>query len=372
MVSSFWLDKPPLLDNYIDGDCAPFLEEKEMAKINRNITLNGKRHCIRANTEQEYADKLARLIGISNENTTDSSHNGRNFADYARNWFEVYSKPNIATVTANTYRRQIERYLIPAFGQKNVEDISADDVQRLFNGMECARATKDKVKMVLNQILDNAIEDGLLSKNPVHSKRVKITGASSKATEPYNVGQMRYIVQHLADVQKPTDRAYLALQALHPLRLEEVLGLKWEDVDLDNMQIHICRAVTHPGRNRPEIKAPKTESSIRSIGLSPLALPFLNPGQNEDFVIGGQAPLSYTQVRKMCERIQNNIDFEEKITPIRFRTTVLTDLYNKTKDIKLAQQAAGHTTSAMTLKYYVKGREDVYSAALAIADVYTS
>ena len=74
----------------------------------------------------------------------------------------------------------------------------------------------------------------------------------------------------------------------------------------------------------------------------------------------------------MCERIQRETGFEEKVTTIRFRTTVLTDLYNQTKDIKLAQQAAGHTTSAMTLKYYVKGREDVSNAAAAIANAYAS
>lgn len=59
----------------------------------------------------------------------------------------------------------------------------------------------------------------------------------------------------------------------------------------------------------------------------------------------------------MCDRIKRDTGFTENITPIRFRTTVLTDLYDQTKDIKLAQAAAGHTTSAMTLRYYVKGRE---------------
>ena len=61
-------------------------------------------------------------------------------------------------------------------------------------------------------------------------------------------------------------------------------------------------------------------------------------------MFGGKRPLSYTQVRKMCDRIKRNTGFTENITPIRFRTTVLTDLYDQTKDIKLAQAAAGHTT----------------------------
>lgn len=39
----------------------------------------------------------------------------------------------------------------------------------------------------------------------------------------------------------------------------------------------------------------------------------------------------------MCDRIKRDTGFTENITPIRFRTTVLTDLYDQTKDIKLAQ-----------------------------------
>lgn len=41
-----------------------------------------------------------------------------------------------------------------------------------------------------------------------------------------------------------------------------------------------------------------------------------------------------------------------------------------TQDIKTAQAAAGHTTSAMTLKHYVKGRSSVQSTASAIDGIY--
>lgn len=58
------------------------------------------------------------------------------------------------------------------------------------------------------------------------------------------------------------------------------------------------------------------------------------------------------------------------LSPRRFRTTVLTDLYDTTKDIKQAQTAAGHTTAAMTLKHYVKGRQEHTNTAAPIASVY--
>jgi integrase len=134
------------------------------------------------------------------------------------------------------------------------------------------------------------------------SKRLRITGRASEPTEEYSIEQMQYLIGHISDVKNDTDRSYLALQALHPLRLEEVLGLKWADIDREHMLLHICRAVTHPTRNMPEVKVPKTKASVRSVGLSKLALQVLNDGKRDEFVIGGKNPMSYTQVRRMCEK----------------------------------------------------------------------
>ena len=90
----------------------------------------------------------------------------------------------------------------------------------------------------------------------------------------------------------------------------------------------------------------------------------------QEYILGGAKPLTYQQVRRMCERIQRDTDFDEKITPIRFRTTVLTDLYDQTKDVMQTQQAAGHSNASTTMKYYVKGRAAHANTAAAIAAVY--
>ena len=338
-----------------------------MPKINRTIMLNGRRLWIHAENEQEYAEKLIKLY---DEETASRRTDKHNFREYALMWYNVYARPNIETATAETYMRQISLYLIPAFGDMDIEDIATEDVQILFNNMSGAKATKAKTKMVLNMIFNTAVEDDIIKRNPLSSKRLKITGKTSKTTKEYSVEQMRYLIQNLDRVKLPSDRTYLAIQALHPLRLEEVLGLKWADIDTENMLLHIRRAVTHPTRNQPEIKATKTEASARDIGLSKIVLKYLRPGDRDDFVFGGDKPLSYSQVRRMCDRIKKDIEFEENITPIRFRTTVLTDIYDQTHDIKQAQAAAGHTTSAMTLKYYVKGRTSQSESASVIENVY--
>lgn len=181
MIISHWLEQPQHLDNNTQGlDCMPFQQGvDEMAtKINRTIMINGEKRWIHANTEQEYANKLIKLLDIGPPET------GKHpFNEYAWNWFETYSKPNIETATATTYRRQLTRYLVPAFGEMPVEDITTDEVQRLFNSMDTAKATKDKVKIVLNQILDAAKDDKLIADNPMRSKRLRITGTASKATQ---------------------------------------------------------------------------------------------------------------------------------------------------------------------------------------------
>lgn len=303
-------------------------------RINRAVNINGKKVWIHANTEQEYADKLAGYL--TGEGPTPEKHI---FGDYAWNWFLTYSKPSIETVTAVTYERQLTRYLVPAFGEKYIEDITTDDIQRLFNAINGARATKIKVKDVLGMILDMAVEDEIIPKSPLRSKRIKVTGADSKTTAPYSVEQMRFLIQNIDRLSRQEDKTYLALQALHPMRLEEVLGLKWSDIDLDAMVLQI-------------------------------AARFLTPGDPDEFVIGGAEPLSYQQLKRMCDRIQRELGSTEKITAIRFRTTVLTDLYDQTHDIKATQAAAGHTAADMTLKHYVKGRAAVTDAASTIDLVY--
>lgn len=357
------------LDNRMENNGSSFQEGIGMSnRIKRKVTINGVTRWISASTEQEYAENLMKLAGAQPVNTTAAPKH--NFRAYAKNWFVIYSNPNIERATAETYQRQLACHIYPRLGEMDIEDVTTDHIQALFNGMNAAKASKDKTRMVLNMIFETALDEGIIAKNPMKSRRLRITGRASEPTEEYSIEQMRYLVRHIPSVADETDRAYLALQALHPLRLEEVLGLRWEDVDREHMRLRICRAVTHPTRNMPEVKMPKTKASIRTIGLSRIALEFLGEGKPDEFVIGGEKPFSYTQVRRMCERIRRDTGFQDRITPIRFRTTVLTDIYDQTKDIKQAQAAAGHTTAAMTLKYYVKGRSGTHEAISAVERAY--
>lgn len=277
-------------------------------RINRKVVINNRLKWIHANTEQDYADKIIMIAMIPQTMENSETVQKHIFGEYARTWFSLYSEPNIETVTAITYKRQIEKVLIPALGKMYIEDITTDQIQELFNSMAGTKSTKDKVKIVLNQILNAAVEDGIINKSPLKSSRLKINGESSKETKPYSVEQMQYIVQHIGEVKKENDRILISMLALHPLRLEEVLGLRFEDFDFERMQFTVNRAVTHPKRNKPEIKDTKTESSHRTLTLSSIAADIIaEVGHKQGFILGGECPYSYTQVRKACERIKKDI-----------------------------------------------------------------
>lgn len=333
-------------------------------KFNQYVTIAGEKHWVTANTLQEFTDKIMRL----SQGTDKGKHL---FQDYATNWYITYSKPNIATATATTYERQLRLHIFPSLGKKYVEDITVDDCQLLFNKIDGTKATKNKVREVLSQILDLATDDKLLNVNPLKSKRLKITGEDSKRTELYDVKQMQYLAQHIDNVANPSDRLFLAMLCFHPLRLEEFLGLKYGDIDSRRCELNVCRAVTHPTRNQPEVKETKTEKSTRITALSKLTLPYLTKGSANEFLFGGKSPISYTQLRKMCQRIKLDTGFSEDITPRRFRSTLLTDIYDQTRDVKLTQNAGGHATADITFKNYVQGREVSHTATKALEKLYT-
>lgn len=343
----------------------------QAAKIRRPITINGEKRWVSGNSEQEYAENVIKAAQ-GNTHTTQLKHTTNSkhlFKPYAQRWFEVFSKPNIETVTSITYERQLRIHINPIIGDMNIEDLTSADIQTVFNKMgDVSKETKNKVKNVLNMVLEQALEDGLITKNPLRSKNVRINGKSSKHRELYSVEQMKYLVQNIDKVKKPMDRAYLALVALHPFSPEEVLGLM--GADIDENKIRIRRAVIHPNRNQPEIKGTKNDYRSRDLDLAPQAKRHLPQVADDEFILGGQKPLSYTQVKKMCARIQKDLQFDDSITPSRFRTTVLTDLYDTTKDVKQVQAAAGHSNASTTMKYYVQGRYQSRNSAAPIAALY--
>lgn len=342
-------------------------------KIRRRFVLQGVPIWITANSEQEYGEKLMQLSAVNTVQTSQSEEK-HPFRDYAMRWFNVFSKPNVEIVTAKTYERQLRMYILPVIGDMMLEDIETSDVQKIFNSMPALmkQGSKVKVKIVLNQIFNMAVEDGYMRRNPLQTSSLRIKGTTATVTQPYTVEQMRHLAGSIDKITNPYDKIWLALHLSLPLRPEEVLGLKWENVNLETCTLNVQNTVTHPGRSMPLFKPyTKTASSVRTLAFPEEIRKYFPPkGEPDEFVVGGASPLSYTQVKRMRNRIQKQTNFDDAIVPRRFRTTVATDISAQTHDLKLVQKMLGHSTPQMTLKHYDKGRGQATDASSAIEKVY--
>ena len=361
------------VDQHLDNDIMRTDADKEhsmsinASKIRRRVVVDGELIWITASSEQEYAEKLVEVLGTKKI----KKKSGTKFGDYAIRWFEVFSKPNIAEVTAISYSRQLTNNILPVLKNMDIANITPADIQKVFNNMgNVKQETKNKTKIVLSQIFKMAVEDNLITVNPMLSSSLRIRGQKANETQPYTVDQMKYLAAHLCDLKNKYDKAWLALSIALPLRPEEVLGLTWADYKDGKVYIH--NTVTHPTRNQPVFKPyTKTASSVRTLVLPKEIIDALPPrGKDNEFIVGGKEPLSYTQLRRMRQRIAKQTGFTDEIVPRRFRTTVATDISATTHDLKLVQRMLGHSTPQMTLKHYDKGRNDASDASSAIGNCY--
>ena len=280
------------------------------------------------------------------------------FEDYAEEWLEIYMKPQLASTTYTCYRQQMNKHILPAFGDRDLRSIETVDIQCFLNERrQLRKESQRKLKGILNMIFNAAVDDMILDRNPLQSPRLRFTNQQKKVREPLRVADMQRICNEIPLLEREEDRRFLAIQISMALRPCEVLGLQWQDVDLENNLLHIRRNVVHPDRFRPEVKETKTEGSYRTIPISSIARPYLTEAPSEDFIFGGKEPLRYQAFRDVWKRIRGQIDICGA-TGYTFRHTVLTDLYDATKDVKTTQRYAGHSNPDMTMRRYVHGREE--------------
>lgn len=337
------------------------------ARIRRSITVSGVKRWVTASTEQEYAEKVAALFADPAKVKSKNSHL---FRHYANDWFNVFHAPNVQSYTQKTTRRHLDKHIFPVIGDKTLEEITPTDIQEVYNAFgDVAKGTLLKARQPMHQIFNRAVEDGIITRNPVESSSVVMRGRPEKETEPYSVEEMRYIVAHIPDVRNPIDRAFIALSALHPLRLEETLGLCGGDIDMAHSVISIHQAVELDDAHG-KLKETKTQGSVRTIPLVEAAKQYIPDIPPDKLLFGGDRPYRKWDVAQMRRRITADMGLEQLISSRRFRATVLTDIYDTSKDIKLTQRLAGHTTPNMTLQHYVKGRQPKQDTAKLIADRY--
>ena len=188
-----------------------------------------------------------------------------NFSHYVANTYIPVAMPLMAKTTQQRSKGVITNYLIPAFGELCLRDLTPLTVQRYFSGLAgsaLAHESCDKVRDVLSAILGSAVQYGLLVKNPVVGLRMPAQKRGKCRTKPHlTPEQFEQLVNAIAEPYA----TMLYVGVWTGLRVSELIGLRWEDVHADSLTVdeRCCRG---------DWGAPKSEASNATIGVEPCVL----------------------------------------------------------------------------------------------------
>lgn len=209
--------------------------------------------------------------------------------EWAYTYLETYAKPR-------TVIRTYERYLsmlphLSPIGNYKLQDLRPIHIQKLLNEVKVKRgvtlvtasdSTKKKVYSLLMMIYKQAIHEGITKVNPVLG--VKTPKQEQTKVEVFTKEEIELMkVYH-----EPDNRNHLiALIALATgMRLSEILGLRWIDIDFEKLTLSINQTVQYDSKSQLVVGKTKNEKSKRTIGISQeLADVILKQPQRSNFVL---------------------------------------------------------------------------------------
>ena len=180
----------------------------------------------------------------------------------------------------------VNRYIVPTLGNYYLNDLDTKTVQAWLDDLvsHLAPATVKKAQQLLSQIVSFAVNDGTLKTLPwTHLSIPRIQRQEAKFLTQRQV-------KLLSDVIDRRYRALVIVGAYCGLRIGELAGLRWSDVNLDKKVLSIINnAVEAEGVIR--IGPPKTPAGQRSLGLPDIVVSALqehkaiwNPNRDDAWV----------------------------------------------------------------------------------------
>ena len=281
---------------------------------------------------------------------------------------------NLSPTTLKTYTFFEEHYIFPNIGDKPLDTITVKDIQTLMdwmahgetNGLQknLVAGTIDRLKGHLATIFEIAKEMGLINDTPVKNKLLKNNGDKSghhKAMLPAEYVEVR---KKALTLSNPRHQMYACLLAYTGMRIEEILGLKWELVNLDAGYCFVQDVVTYPDKSLPFVDPdPKTESSARTVILPPPVVEvFRKHAQPSGFVLSAgrnaQEPMPYVTYQRMYRETFRELGIYGQYNNHDFRASYATWLKENGMEISSAAEIMGHKDTRMMSRVYAPTRHE--------------
>jgi len=290
----------------------------------------------------------------------ETSGNENLFNEIAEEWL-VQVKNTRKYSTYIKYLKLYEFHIKEALKQAKISDISNTFINKnIFNteqGKNTSENTRHSIIVIINQILQYASEYFACSEIKLTNKFIH---AQNKRIEIINHSEQALLLRYLSQ-NMDLSKAGIILCISTGLRLGEICALKWEDIDLEQMIIHIKRTVQRIACSDADKKTsliitpPKSIFSAREIPISKeinMLLNQMSMMQTGIYVLGGNMPLEPRTYQKRFKKYLRDINAKE-YNFHTIRHTFATNCIDSGMDVKSLSEILGHSDVKITLNRYV-------------------
>lgn len=274
--------------------------------------------------------------------------------DALARFFDVTVPERLATGrltrrTAHEYRRQAERYVAPALGPMRVVAVTGGDVETFAASLLDRPVLRNRVLAFLSRLfsLTERWEWRGQHTNPVRGVERAVESARRRI---FSSKEMEALAGALeaAESRCPASVAAIRVAALTGLRISEVLGMRWADVDLDSGRVVLPRT--------------KTGERVHDLPGAVLSLVRGLPRLNAwIFTTGRPAPVTYRTVRVHFAQIVAEAGLED-VRLHDLRRTLITSAAAAGENVFVVRALLGHKTTAMAARYVEEAGLDVRGA----------
>ncbi|NNE98000.1 MAG: site-specific integrase [Pyrinomonadaceae bacterium] len=288
-------------------------------------------------------------------------------SDFLDRWLEQIAKNKLRERTFDNYESLIKNHIRPKLGLKRLCDIQSYEIQKLYNEMIKAKYSPKTIKHVhnvLSSALKQAVRWKMLIQNPCdlcelpRMERTEMKYFSREETAKF--------------LKTAKDDKYFAifLVAIETgMRPEEYLGLKWKDIDFENGNLSVRRALVSQKGGGFIFTEPKTKNSRRNLPLSKTVVDTLKAHRRKQleerfklgadyenlnmvFATGIGTPLLHGNfLRRHFKPIRDKAGLP-KIRLYDLRHTTATLLLLDGEHPKVVQERLGHASIVLTLDTY--------------------
>ena len=182
--------------------------------------------------------------------------------EWLTKYLATYAKPRLRQNTYESYEYLTKKYLIPALGAIRLQKLQPNQIQTMLNAILAEKSNRLAAYAfaVLRTALRQALKEDLLLRDPtlavVTPKKIK---KEIKTLTPEEW-------ETLFQAAKQIGYLYIAILLAWAtgMRREEILGLRWQDIDFSVNTITISQTVIDT-KNGPVISQPKSNSSYHKL-----------------------------------------------------------------------------------------------------------